>query len=513
MATVPTLSPDLAPATVQSTASLPPESSTGTHTPASAPQGAAPRKLGLILLTGVVIASMVGGGAFNLPQNMSRGAGLLAVILAWGITFIGMLFLSNSFRLLNQARPELTAGVYAYAREGFGALVGFEIAWGYWLGATFGNVAFAVLVMKTLAYFFPALAYQKMLCLAGGSALIWLMHAVALLGAKRMAMLNVLASAVNLTAIFIVVCIMASAVRWSELQLNLWGDTARLGGLMTQVKSTMLVTLWAFIGIEGAVVVSDRAKDSRQVGRATLIGLGVCTVLYFFLSALPFGVLSQAELAQLPAPSAAYVLEAIVGSWGAVFVIGALLVALCSCWIAWTILVAELPYEGAKTGVFPKFLAKTNRFHAPAPSLWVSTAMMQIALFSVLFVQDAWIFLVSVAGVMLLPPYLSSTAYLWRYALTAQGQKYFGAQRRTALFTGVLGSLYAAWLLYAAGPRFVLLSTLLFALGLPVYIWARKQQTTKQSLLTRLEMGIVAALIGAASLAAFLLMTGKIDFS
>ncbi len=504
MATIPNLSSELAPG-----AALP--AAPSTNTPLNAP--AAPRKLGLVLLTGVVIASMVGGGAFNLPQNMSHGAGLFAVILAWVITFIGMLFLSNSFRLLNQARPELTAGVYAYAREGFGRLVGFEIAWGYWLGATFGNVAFAVLVMKTLAYFYPALAHQKMVCLAGGAALIWFMHAIALLGAKRMAMLNALASAVNLTAMIVVVVIMASAVHWSEFKLNFWGDTERLGGLMTQVKSTMLVTLWAFIGIEGAVVVSDRAQNSRQVGRATLIGLGVCTVLYFFLSALPFGVLSQAGLAKLPAPSAAYVLEAIVGPWGAVFVIISLLIALCSCWIAWTILVAELPYEGAKNGVFPKFLSKTNRFHAPAPSLWVSTAMMQIALFSVLFVQDAWIFLVSMAGVMLLPPYLSSAAYLWRYALSSQGGQYFGAQRRTALWTGVLGTVYAIWLLYAAGLRFVLLSSLLFALGLPVYVWARRQQAKNQPLLSRAEGWIVAALIGTAMVAAILLASGKIDFS
>jgi len=113
------------------------------------------RKLGLPLLTGVVIASMIGGGAFSLPQNMAHGAGLAAVVIAWVITLCGMFFLSNTFRTLADKRPELKAGIYSYAKEGFGSLAGFEMAWGYWLSAAFGNVAFAVLIMQTIGYFFP----------------------------------------------------------------------------------------------------------------------------------------------------------------------------------------------------------------------------------------------------------------------------------------------------------------------------------------------------------------------
>jgi hypothetical protein len=104
------------------------------------------RKLSLPLLTGVVIASMIGGGggAFNLPQNMAQGAGLAAIVIAWMITLVGMFFLSNTFRTLADKRPDLKAGIYSYAKEGFGSFAGFEMAWGYWLSAAFGNVAFNV---------------------------------------------------------------------------------------------------------------------------------------------------------------------------------------------------------------------------------------------------------------------------------------------------------------------------------------------------------------------------------
>ena len=113
------------------------------------------RKLGIVMLSGIVVASMIGGGAFNLPQNMANSAGLGAIVIAWVITFVGMYFLSNCFRRLADKRPDLKAGIYTYAQAGFGPFAGFQMAWGYWLSAAFGNVAFAVLIMQIFSYFFP----------------------------------------------------------------------------------------------------------------------------------------------------------------------------------------------------------------------------------------------------------------------------------------------------------------------------------------------------------------------
>ncbi|HQU02781.1 MAG TPA: amino acid permease, partial [Acetobacteraceae bacterium] len=129
-------------------------------TPAAMPAGGAAdqpesRKLGMLLLTGVVVGSMIGGGSFNLPANMAGGAGLVAIAIAWVVTFIGMYFLSNSFRILSDKRPDLKGGIYSYAAAGFGSFAGFQMAWGYWLSSAFGNVAFAVLIMQILSYFFP----------------------------------------------------------------------------------------------------------------------------------------------------------------------------------------------------------------------------------------------------------------------------------------------------------------------------------------------------------------------
>ncbi len=472
------------------------------------------RKLGVILLSGVVIGSMIGGGSFNLPQNMANKAGLAAVGIAWAITFVGMYFLSNCFRILSDKRPDLKAGIYTYAQAGFGPFAGFMMAWGYWLSANFGNVAFAVLIMQILGYFFPIFGNgQNWPSLIGASILVWVMCGIVMTGVKRTAMLNVLASFLNIVTIGFALIIMAFFMTGGNFTFDIWGQQNHLGSLFTQVKSTMLVTLWVFIGIEAAVVLSDRARKMSDIGPATFIGLGVCTLLYALLSILPFGIMHQGDLAKLANPSAAYVLSKVVGQWGAVFVNISLLIAVLSCWLAWTILTAELPFQGAKGGVFPKFLGIENRFHAAVPSLLVSSVVMQAALFVVLFANNAWLWLISICGVMILPPYFSSAVYLTIYAAHPGYVETHSESRNNALITGALATIYAAWLLYAAGPQFLLMSTVIFALGVPVFWWARHQNFPGKPIFSGREIIAVGMLFALAVLAVVLFAKGIVTLN
>lgn len=85
-------------------------------------------KLGLIALSAIVVSSMLGGGVFSLPQNTAATSAVGPVIIAWVIAGIGIYFIANSFRLLSNLRPDLKAGVYMYAQEGFGSFIGFNVA-------------------------------------------------------------------------------------------------------------------------------------------------------------------------------------------------------------------------------------------------------------------------------------------------------------------------------------------------------------------------------------------------
>lgn len=473
-------------------------------------------KLGVLGLACIVISSMVGGGVFSLPQNMAASAGAAAVLLAWVITGFGMYFIANTFSTLSRVKPDLTAGIYMYARQGFGQYVGFTIGWGYWLCQIFGNVGYAVITMDALNYFFPPYfaGGNNLLSIVCGSVLIWGFNFIVLRGVQQAAVLNIIGTIGKLVPLLLFCLIMLFAFHADKFDFNFLGRIAEgghtLGSLPAQLKSTMLVTLWAFIGIEGAVVLSNRAKNQSAVSKATFLGFLGCLIIYVGLSVLPFGFLTQAEIAAVANPSTAGVLEKVVGTWGAWLMNIGLLIAVLSSWLAWTMITAEIPAAAAENGTFPKVFAKQNAKGAPSVSLWVTSFLMQVAILVVYFSNNAWNTMLSITGVMVLPAYLASTLYLWKLVEDGEFEKISPTGRAAALATSVLGTLFALWLLYAAGLKYLFLAAIFLALGIPVFIWARKQQKDKKSIFTHSEMAIVSILVLTALAAVYAFSRGLI---
>lgn len=71
-------------------------------------------KLGLIGLIAIVVSSMIGGGIFNLPSNMSIDAGFIGVTISWIVTAVGIYFLANTFSILSDNNPDLHSGIYSF---------------------------------------------------------------------------------------------------------------------------------------------------------------------------------------------------------------------------------------------------------------------------------------------------------------------------------------------------------------------------------------------------------------
>ncbi|RBH49233.1 arginine-ornithine antiporter, partial [Pseudomonas sp. MWU13-2860] len=117
---------------------------------------AADKKLGVVPLTALVVGAIVGSGIFSLPQNMAEGAGAGAILIGWAITFVGMLALAFVFQMLASRKPEVSGGVYGYAKAGFGDYMGFNSAWGYWISAWIGNVSYFVVMFSALDFWVPA---------------------------------------------------------------------------------------------------------------------------------------------------------------------------------------------------------------------------------------------------------------------------------------------------------------------------------------------------------------------
>ena len=184
------------------------------------------KKLGVAALAALVVSAMIGGGIFSLPQNMAQSAALAAVIGAWIITGVGMFFLSNTFRTLANICPDGGAGIYTYARMGFGRFAGFQMAWAYWLSNIFGNVGYAVLLMDALDYFFPGTftGGNNLWSIIGGSIVIWTMNFAVLRGVTQAASVNTFGTICKLIPIAIFILVMLWVCRWSLFTENMTGQ-------------------------------------------------------------------------------------------------------------------------------------------------------------------------------------------------------------------------------------------------------------------------------------------------
>ena len=446
------------------------------------------KKLGLTALTALVLSSMLGAGVFSLPQNMAAVAGPSALLIGWAITGVGILLLAMAMLLLTRIKPELDGGIFTYAQAGFGELVGFCSAWGYWLCAVIANVSYLVIVFSALSFFTDSPervifgdgnTWQAML---GASLLLWLVHALVLRGVQTAAGINLIATLGKLLPLGLFVLLAAAAFNYDRFHFDFSG-VALDKPVWQQVKDTMLITLWVFIGVEGAVVVSSRARHKRDVGRATLLAVVAALVVYLLVTLLSLGVVPRAELAEMRNPSVAGLMTTLIGPWGNLIIVAGLIVSVCGAYLSWTIMAAEVPMIAAQHGAFPRSLSRQNARGAPSASLWLTNGCVQVCLILIWLTGADYGTLLTIASEMILVPYFLVGAYLLKLAL----------HRRQPTVTAVaLGaSLYGLWLLYASGPLHLLLSVVLYAPGMLLFLFARRDQPKALKTVEKMAMGLL----------------------
>nr|WP_314484865.1 arginine-ornithine antiporter [uncultured Pseudomonas sp.] len=467
-----------------------------------------PGKLRLGALVALVVGSMIGGGIFSLPQNMAASADVGAILIGWAITAVGMLTLAFVFQTLANRKPDLDGGVYAYAKAGFGDYMGFSSAWGYWISAWLGNVGYFVLLFSTLGYFFPIFGEGNTpAAIIGASILLWAVHFLVLRGIKEAAFINLLTTIAKVVPLVLFILIAFFAFKLDIFTSDIWGvKNPDLGSVMNQVRNMMLVTVWVFIGIEGASIFSSRAEKRSDVGKATVIGFIIVLLLLVLVNVLSLGIMTQPELAKLQNPSMAAVLEHVVGHWGAVLISVGLIISLLGALLSWVLLCAEIMFAAAKDHTMPAFLKKENANHVPVNALWLTNAMVQLFLIITLFSASTYLSLIYLATSMILVPYLWSAAYGFLLAVRAETYENALAERKKDLIIGGIALIYAIWLIYAGGLKYLLLSALLYAPG--AILFAKAKRESGQPVFTNIEKVIFAGVVIGALIAAYGLYDG-----
>lgn len=436
------------------------------------------KKLGFVGLTAIVFGSMIGSGIFNIPQNMGSVASVGAVMIAWVITAVGILFLVSTFKILSDRRPDINAGIYQYAQEGFGNYLGFNVAWGYWLCTAFGNVAYGVMFNDSMGVFFPELLRHGWVSFAFGSVLIWTIFFIVTRGIRSASVINTVITIMKILSLILIVVMLVVMFDAGMFTSDFWGDGELGDGVAGQVKSTMLVTLWCFVGIEGAVSMSARAKRPSDVGRAGIFGFILAWVLYVLVSVLAFGVMQRSQMASLENPSVAYLLKYVCGEWAYYFVLISIIGSLAGGWIAWTLICTQVPFEAAVVKIFPRQFTRLNSHGMPAYGLCVSSVAMQVFFMIVLMSDSVYMAAIEATSMMVLPAYLFSGLFLWKATYNKERYLLMPSDAGVTRYriTAIVCTVFCLWFMYAGGLLLLLSTSLFYLPGTFFYMMARRQQ-------------------------------------
>jgi len=495
-------------------------------------------KLSLWSLTALVVGSMIGAGIFSLPATFGRATGGFGALIAWAIAGGGMLMLAFVFQILAERKPELDSGVFIYAKEGFGNYLGFAAALGFWAGTCIGNVSYFVLIKSTLGAFFPIFGDGNTIpAVLVASVILWGFHYLLLKGVKGAASINTIATFAKIIPILCFIIVLIMAFKRDLFVLNFWGtaNVANLGdlshlndygyaghaaqgvvpaaepeSLFVQVRSTMLVTVFVFLGIEGASVYSRYATKRSHIGIATVLGFVGVLCLLMLVTMLSYGVMLRPDLAALRQPSMAGVMEAVVGRWGALFISLGLIISVLGAYLSWSLLAAEVLYAAAKSQSVPKVFATENDQAVPSAAVWLTNGTIQVFLILTLFSSYAFQLAIELTSSLTLIPYLLVAAYGLKLAWT--GESYESTDWRghkKDLVFAAIATFYALLMLYAGGLKYLLLSAVIYGPGTVLYIWAKREQ--KSEIFNHYEKILFIIILIAAIAAIWSIATGVIS--
>ncbi len=415
------------------------------------------RPLGLWSATALVVGSMIGSGVFLLPASLAPyGA---ASLIGWAITLCGALLLALTFARLAMRWPQ-TGGPYAYARNAFGELPGFAVAWSYWVSIWCANAAIAVGFAGSIGAVFPALTATPVRAAGCALAALWLCVAINLAGVREAGRMQVFTTVLKLLPLLLFGFVALWFLDTSQYALNPSGEP-----LPHAIQATVALTLWAFLGLEAATVPAGSIADpERTIPRATLLGTLLAGIATILACTSVLGVLPAAQVQASSAPMA----DAAHALWGPAAGIAVAVVAAVSCFGAlngWVLLSGQVPLAAARDGLLPQRFTRLDKGGTPVFGVIASGVLasaLVLANYSHSLVQlFTFSILLSTAATLL--PYVVSSA-AWLRSGSGKGR-----------VVAALALAYSLYALVGTGAKALLWGAVLVLAGLPLYFWRKRQ--------------------------------------
>jgi arginine:ornithine antiporter/lysine permease len=184
-------------------------------------------------------------------------------------------------------------------------------------------------------------------------------------------------------------------------------------------------------------------------------------------------------------------------------------VSILGAYLAWSLICAEVLFAASRTGTMPRIFSQQNERKLPVAAIWLTSTVVQLFVLSTYGSNDAFALMLNLTSSMALIPYFLVAAFAIKAARQDSEQ---GAEQRSALrkdyFIAIFATLYTAFLLFAGGAKFLMMSALLYAPGSVLFVMARRERGLRVFTKTEWVVFLVAVCGGISALLG--LITGAI---
>ena len=170
------------------------------------------------------------------------------------------------------------------------------------------------------------------------SCFTWTFVLIVSFGIRIASIINTISTFIKFFSLTLIVILLLCFANYDLLHFDFWGKASHLGPIPHQINSTILTTLFFFMGIEEAIVVAAHAQKSFDVEKAIVIGYLICLFLNVMVCVLSFSFYPQPEMAHLNNPALAQIVGKDVGNWARIFVNITVIIAVVGAWLVATII-------------------------------------------------------------------------------------------------------------------------------------------------------------------------------
>ena len=339
------------------------------------------KKIGLFACTGVVAGNMMGSGIALLPANLAS-IGSIA-LWGWGISLLGAVSLAYVYARLAIRNPQ-QGGPIAYAGE-ISPAFGFQTGVLYYHANWIGNLAIGITAVSYLSTFFPVLS-QPIPAGVACIAIVWVFTFINMLGGSWVSRLTT----IGLVLVLIPV-VLTAVVGWHWFDVAIYKanwNTSHATDVHAVFKS-ILLCLWAFVGVESAAVSTGIVENPRRtVPLATMTGTCLAGLVYIAATQVIAGMYPASQMASSGAPFAVSA-STMFGTWAAPVVSAFTAFACLTSLGSWMMLVGQAGQRAADDGNFPKIYGELDSNGIPKKGLFLAGIQMTVLMLLIMVLDSS----------------------------------------------------------------------------------------------------------------------------